>query len=65
MTFCESLLDKYMKIWCFHGQYKASGLGTNKISYIFDLCHMSKGAAHFPKKNKMFIYLFKCPNEES
>ena len=54
-----------MKIWCFLGQYKASGLGTNKISYIFDLCHMSKGAAHFPKKNKMFIYLFKCPNEES
>ena len=26
-----------MKIWYFHGQYKASGLGTNKISYnIFD-----------------------------
>ena len=26
---------------------------------------MSKVAAHFQKKNKMFIYSFKYPNEES
>ena len=37
-----------------------------KISYnIFDLPHVSKVAAHFQKKNKMLIYLFKYPNEES
>ena len=30
-----------MKIWYFHGQYKANGLGTNGI-YIFDLSHLSK-----------------------
>ena len=55
-----------MKIWNFHGQYKANGLGTNKISYnIFDLRHVSKVAAHFQKKNKMFICSFKYPNKES
>ena len=54
-----------MKIWYFHGQYKANGLGTNKISYVFNLRHVSKVAAHFQKKNKMFIYSFKYPNEES
>ena len=55
-----------MKIWYFHGKYKANGLGTTKISYnIFDLRHVSKVAAHFQKKNKMFIYSFKYPNEES
>ena len=33
---------------------------TDEISYnIFDLCHMSKVAARFQKKNKMFIYSFK------
>ena len=48
-----------MKIWYFHGQYKANGLGTNKISHnIFDLRHVSKVAAHFQKKNKMLIYSF-------
>ena len=32
-----SLSYKYMKIWYSHGQYKANGLRTNKISYnIFD-----------------------------
>ena len=37
-----------MKIWYFHGQYKANGLGTSKISYnIFDLRYVSKVAAHF------------------
>ena len=36
-----------MKTWYFHGQCKAGGLGTNKISYIFDLHHVSKVAAHF------------------
>ena len=37
-----------MKTWYFHGQCKASGLGTNKISYnIFDLRHVSKVAARF------------------
>ena len=55
-----------MKIWYFHGQYKASDLGNNETSYnIFDLRHVSKVAAHFQKKNKMFIQLFKYPNEES
>ena len=55
-----------MKTWYLHGQYKAYGLGTNKISYnIFDLRHMSKVAAHFQKKNKTFVYSFKYPNEES
>ena len=66
MKFLASLSYKYMKIWTFHGQYKASGLGINKISYnIFDLRHVSKVAAHFRKENKMFIYSFKYPNEES
>ena len=47
-------------------QYRASGLGTNIISYkIFDLRHLSKVAAHFQKKNRMFIYSFKYPNEEN
>ena len=32
---------------------------------IFDLPHVSKIAAHFQKKNKMFIYSFKYPNKES
>ena len=55
-----------MKIWYFHGQYKASGLGNNETSYnFFNLRHVSKVAAHFQKKNKMFIHLFKYPNEES
>ena len=44
---------------------KASGLGTNKICYIFDLRQVSNVAAHFQKKNKMFIYLFKYTNEEN
>ena len=47
-----------MKIWYFHGQYITSGLGTNEISCnIFDLCHMSKLAADFQKKNKN-VYIF-------
>ena len=55
-----------MKIWYFHGQYKANSLGTNEILYnILDLCHMSKVTAHFQKKNKMFIYSFNQPNKES
>ena len=55
-----------MQIWYFHGQYKASGLETNKVSSnIFDLRHVSKVATQFEKKNKMFIYSFKYPNEES
>ena len=46
-----------MKIWYCHGQYKASGLGTNNVSYnIFDLRHVSKST---------FVHLFKYPNEES
>ena len=46
-----------MKIWYFHGQYKASGLGTNIVSYnVFDLPRMSKVAGHFQKKNELFIY---------
>ena len=55
-----------MKIWYSHGQYRANGLGANNISYnIFDLRHVSKVAAHFQKKNKIFIYSFKYSNEES
>ena len=39
-----------MKIWYVHGQYKASGLGTNRISYnIFDLGQVMKVAAHLQK----------------
>ena len=53
-----------MKTWHFHGQCKAGGLGTNKMSYIFDLRRVSKVAARFQKKNKMLIYSFKYPNEE-
>ena len=46
-----------MKILYFHGQYKENSFGINEISYnISDLPHMSKVAAHFQKKNKMFIY---------
>ena len=49
-----------MNIWNFHGQFKANSLGTNEMSYkIFNLHHMGKVAAHFQKKNKMFIYSFK------
>ena len=41
-------------------QYKASGLGTNRISYkIFDLRHVSKVAANLQKKNKTFVCSFK------
>ena len=55
-----------MKIRYFHGQHKTSGLGTNKIFYnIFYLRHVSRVAAPFQKKSKMFIYSFKYPNEES
>ena len=61
-----SLLYKYMKIWYLHGQYIINGLVTNEISYKnFDLHHLSKLAADFQKKNKMFIYSLKHPNEES
>ena len=45
-----------MQIWYFHDQYKANSLGTNEILYIFYLCHMSKVAIHFQKKEKRFIY---------
>ena len=55
-----------MNIWYFHGQYEANGLGTNEIPHnIFDLRHASKVAAHFQKKNKMFLYSFKYPNKAS
>ena len=47
-----------MKIWYFHGQYITNGFGTNEIlCNIFDLCHMSKLAADFQKKNKN-VYIF-------
>ena len=39
--FLASLSNKYIKTWYFHDQYKTNGLGTNEISYIFDLRHMS------------------------
>ena len=65
VSFFTSLLNKYMKVWYFYVQYKASCFGTNKICYIFDLRHVSKLAAHFKKRSKMFLYLLKYPNEES
>ena len=46
-----------MKIWYFHGQYKTNVLGTNEISYIFYLCHMSKVAAHFQRKKECHIFI--------
>ena len=50
VSFFTSLLRKCMKIWYVHGQYKASGLGTNRISYnIFDLSQVMKVAAHLQK----------------
>ena len=53
-----SLRYNYIKNWYFHGQYKADGLGTNKISYnISNLRHVSKVNAHFQNNNKMFISL--------
>ena len=55
----------YIKNWYFHSQYKIDGLGTNKISYISNLRHMSKVAAHFQNNNKMFISFIGYPNEES
>ena len=55
-----------MKIWYFHCQYKANGLGINETSSnILNFRHVSKVAAHFQKKNKMFVYSFKYPNKES
>ena len=49
----ESLSYKYMKTWCFHGQCKASGLGTNKISYnIFDYAKWAKQLHVFRRKTK-------------
>ena len=39
-------------------QHKASGLGTNRISYkIFDIRHVSKAAAHFQKR-KQNVHIF-------
>ena len=47
-------------------QYKASGLGTKRISYkIIDLRHVSNVAALSQNKNNMFIRSFKYANEES
>ena len=54
-----------MNVWYFHGQYKASASGTNKIYSNFDLHHVSNVAVHFQKKKKILICLFKCTNEES
>ena len=36
-----------------------------RIILLIYIHHMSKVAAHFQKKNKMFIYSFKQPNKES
>ena len=54
-----------MKIWYFHGQYKADGLETNKISYnIFGLHYESKVAAHFPKKTKCSCVHSRIPTKK-
>ena len=66
VSFFASLSYKHIKIWYFHGQYITNGLGTNKILYnIFGLRHMSKLAADFQKKKKIFIYSLKYPNKGS
>ena len=58
VSFFSSLLNQYMKTWYSHGQYKANGLGTNKICYIFDLRHMSNVAAQFQNVH-IFIQVYK------
>ena len=41
-------------------------LTREQVKYLlFDLRHVSKVAAHFQKKSKMFIHLFKSSNKES
>ena len=35
------------------------------VKQVVDLCHVSNVAAHFQKKTKMFVYLFKYTNEEN
>ena len=57
------LLYKYMKIWYFHRQYNVFWEPIKSYN-IFGLHEVSKVAAHFQKKNKMFIYSFKYPNKE-
>ena len=64
-AYFASLSYKYIKIWYLFGLYKASGLGTNKICYIFYLRHVSSVAAHFQKKNNMFIYVTNKESQES
>ena len=60
VSFFPPLSYRHMKIWHLLGKYKVNSLGTNEISYnIFDLHQMSEVAAHFQKRNKMFIYSFK------
>ena len=42
-----------------HSLYKTDCMEINKTSYeIFNLRHVTKVAAHFHTKNKMFICLF-------
>ena len=54
MNFFTSLWYKYIKIWYFHGLYKAAdGLGTKIMPYhTFNLLHVSKVAAHFSEEKK-------------
>ena len=46
-----------MKTLYFHRQYKTNGLETNEMSYIFDLRHLSKIAAHFAGKQNVHIFI--------
>ena len=57
-----------MKIWYFHDQYNIKQIVWEKIKYlIIFLIYViwAKVAAHFQKRKKIPIYLFKYPNKES
>ena len=47
-----------------HSFYLTDDLEINKISYNFNLRHVSKTAKHLQKKSKMVIRSFKNVNEE-
>ena len=47
-----------MKIWYFYCQYKASDMGTNRLSYnIFDLRHVSK-SSYIVAEEKQNVHIF-------
>ena len=58
-----------MKIWYFHGLYKADSLGTNNIPYdIFNLRHANKVAVYFSYEKQDAIdaiWSFKYRNKKN